>query len=140
MNLHTPKIIFSALCVFVLSAPLVLRVDAKGKNVTIDKNDQKTSIDCTGNAITVISDDNVITLKGECVKLTVKGKDNTVNAETVKEIVVTGTDVNVIVGTVGKINATGNDINIVWNKSVDGKPPKISTRKGADINIVHAGK
>src|SRR5215471_2674487 len=140
MNPNSTKSMFPALCAFVLIAGLAVRVDAQGKNVTIDKNDQKTTIDCTGSAVTVKSNDNTITLQGECRKLTVKGKDNNINAAAVKEVVVTGTDVNVIVGTVGSIHATGNDINIIWSKAADGNPPKISTRKGADINIVHAGK
>src|SRR5262245_49566552 len=105
MKLCSAKLVFPALFVFVV-AGLVLRVEAKGKNVTIDKNDQKTTIDCTGNAVTVKSDDNTITLKGECGKLTVNGKGNNINAEAVKEVVVTGTDINIIVGTVARINAT----------------------------------
>ena len=58
----------------------------------------------------------------------------------IKEVVVSGTDVNVIVANVGKINVMGNDVNVVWGKGIGGKPPKISQKKGNDINIVHNGK
>ena len=51
-----------------------------------------------------------------------------------------GTDNNIVVANVAKINATGNDINIVWGSGIGGKAPKISQKKGNDINIVHAGK
>jgi len=70
---------------FVLSAITAPSINAKGKNITIDKNDQKTTVACTDNAVTVTSEDNNITLSG-------------------------------------------------------GKPPKISQKKGNDINIVHNGK
>jgi hypothetical protein len=104
------------------------------------QNDQKTAIACTDNAVTVSSEDNNITLSGECRKLTVKGKDNNVTASSIQEVVVSGTDVNVIVANVGRINVTGNDVNVVWANGIGGKPPKISQKKGNDINIVHNGK
>ena len=134
------RLLAVSFCMFVLSAVAVSPLDAKGKNVTIDKSDQKTTIACTGNAVTVNSDDNVITLTGECSKLTVKGNDNNVTAATIKEVVVSGTDVNVIVATVGKINVTGNDVNVVWGNGIGGKQPKISQKKGNDINIGRNGK
>ena len=62
--------------------------------------------------MTVTSDDNVITLTGECSKVTVKGK----------------------------INVTGDDVNVVWGNGIGGKPPKISQKKGNDINIGRNGK
>ena len=119
----------------VLSTITTSPIDAKGKNVTIDKSDQTPTIACTGNAVTVKSDDNNITLTGECSKLTVTGKDNNVTAASIKEVVVSGTDVNVIVTTVGKITVTGNDVNVVWANGLDAKEPKIS-QKGNDIKIV----
>jgi hypothetical protein len=85
--------------VCVLTAVVASPLNAKGRNVTIDKGDQKTTIACTGNAVTITSDDNEITLTGECSKLTVKGKDTNVTAATIKEVVVAGTDVNIIVST-----------------------------------------
>ena len=72
--------------------------------------------------------------------MTVKGKDNNITAATVREVVVSGTDVNVIVANVGKINVTGNDVNVIWVSGVGGKEPKISQKKGNDINIVQSGK
>jgi hypothetical protein len=131
------RLLTVSFCMFVLNTIMAGPINAKGKNVTIDKNDQKTTIACTGNAVTVTSDDNNITLTGECGKLTVKGKDNNVTATSVKEVVVSGTDVNVIVANVGKINVTGNDVNVVWGTGVGGQQPKISQKKGNDINIVH---
>ena len=77
MNLCSTRLLTVLFCAFVVSTIVAGPIDAKGKNVTIDKNDQKTTVECTGNAVTVISDDNTITLTGECSKLTVKGKDNT---------------------------------------------------------------
>ena len=129
-----------SVCFFALQVITARPIDAKGKNVTIDKNDQTPTIACTGNAVTVTSDDNNITLTGECSKLTVKGKDNNVTAEAIKEVVVSGTDVNVIVAKVGSIKVTGDDVNVVWANGIDGKPPKISQTKGNDIKIVQNGK
>lgn len=126
--------------VFVLTTTVASPLIAKGKNVTIDKGDQKATIACTGNAVTVTSDDNVITLTGECSKLTVKGNDINITAASIKEVVVSGTDVNVVVANVGKISVTGNDVNVVWGNGLGGKQPKISQKKGNDINIVHNGK
>jgi hypothetical protein len=118
------RLLTVSFCLFVLSTITVSPINAKGRNITVDKNDQKPTIACTGNAVTVASDDNNITLTGECSKLTV----------------VSGTDVNVIVATVGKINVTGNDVNVVWGNGIGGKPPTISQKKGNDINIVHNDK
>jgi hypothetical protein len=53
---------------------------------------------------------------------------------------VSGTDNNIVVVNVARINATGNDINVVWGSGIGGKEPKISQKKGNDINIVHTGK
>ena len=61
-------------------------------------------------------------------------------AAAIKEVVVSGTDVNVIVANVAKINVTGNDVNVVWANGIGGKQPKISQKKGNDINIGHNGK
>jgi hypothetical protein len=55
-------------------------------------------------------------------------------------VVVAGTDVNIIVATVGKIAVTGNDVNVVWGNGLGGRQPKISQKKGNDINIVRSGK
>ena len=134
------RLLTVSVCLFVLNAITATPVDAKGKNVTIDKNDQTPAIACTGNSVTVTSNDNTITLTGECSKLTVKGKDNNVTATSIKEVVVSGSDVNVIVATVGKIRVTGNDVNVVWGNGIGGKPPKISQDKGHDIKIVRGGK
>jgi methyl coenzyme M reductase beta subunit len=134
------RLLTVSFCIFVLNTVGASPLKAKGRNVTIDKSDQKTTIACTGNAVTVTSDDNEITLIGECSKLTVKGKDNNVTAAAIKEVVVSGTDVNVIVASVGKITVTGNDVNVVWANGIGGKQPKISQKKGNDINIVHNGK
>ena len=140
MNLGPTRLLTVSFCTLVLSTLVAVPIDGKGKNVKIDKNDQTAVIECTGNAVTVTSDDNKITLKGECSKLTVKGKDININAATVKEVVVSGTDVNLTVANVAAIKVTGNDVNVLWGSGIGGKMPKISVKKGNDINVVHIGK
>ena len=140
MNLRSTRLLTVSFSTLVFGTIAAAPIVAKGKNVTIDKKDQTITIACTGNAVTVTGEDNNITLTGECSKLTVKGKDNNITAASIREVAVSGTDVNVIVAGVAKINATGNEINIVWGNGIGGKAPKISTKAGNDINIVHTGK
>ena len=140
MNLRSTRLLTVSFCTLVLSTLVAVPVYGKGKNVKIDKNDQTMTIECTGNAVTVSGDDNKITLKGECSKLTITGKDVNVTAATVKEVAVSGTDVNLTVANVAAIKVTGNDINVLWGSGIGGKMPKISTKKGNDINVVHIGK
>ena len=110
----------------VLSAITAPSINAKGKNITIDKNDQKTTVACTDNAVTVTSEDNNITPSGECPQ----GHGQRQRQQRH----------HVIVANVGKITVTGNDVNVVGTNGIGGKPPKISQKKGNDINIVHNGK
>jgi len=110
----------------VLSAITAPPINAKGKNITIDKNDQKTTVACTDNAVTVTSEDNNITPSGECPQ----GHGQRQRQQRH----------HVIVANVGKITVTGNDVNVVGTNGIGGKPPKISQKKGNDINIVHNGK
>ena len=133
MNLRSAWLIVVTLGVFVFAGNL-RQASAKAKDITITKDDQTESIECSGRAVTVKSNDNKITLKGDCKKLTVSGDDNTISATSIKEVVVSGDDNNVAVDSVGKINTKGNDNNIAWKKGLGGKPPAIST-KGEDNNI-----
>ena len=138
MNPRSAKLIVVTTCVFMFAGYLSHQGSAlgQGKDVTISKDEQTTTVDCTGSDITVSGDDNKITLKGECRKLTVSGDDNNINAMTVTEVTVSGDDNNIRVETVARIRTSGSDNNITWKSGVGGKPPDIS---GGDDNNVKQG-
>ena len=139
MNPRSAKLIVVTIYVFMFAGYLSYQGNALGqeRDVTISKDGQTTTVDCTGSDITVSGDDNKITLKGECRKLTVSGDDNNINAMTVTEVTVSGDDNNIRVETVARIRTSGSDNNITWKAGVGGKPPDIST--GGDHNNVKQG-
>ena len=108
------------------------------KDVTIDKDDQTTTIDCKATAVTISGDDNRVTITGDCFRLTVSGDDNVVNAMTVTTLAVSGSDNTVSVDTVASVTATGDDNKITWKKGVSGKRPEVSD-KGDDNEIKEGG-
>ena len=45
------RLLTVSFCLFVLSTITVSPINAKGRNITVDKNDQKTTIACTGSSV-----------------------------------------------------------------------------------------
>jgi hypothetical protein len=82
---------------------------ANPADVTINKNEQKRTIDCNGGAVSINGDRNTLTLTGECSTLRVDGNDNIVTVEAVAEI-----------------STWGNRNKVTWTRGVGGKPPTIS--------------
>lgn len=78
-------------------------------DVTIDKNNQKRTLDCAGGSVTVDGNGNVLILKGDCSTLKINGNDNTVTAEAVAEI-----------------ETWGNRNKVTWARGAGGRPPKVS--------------
>ena len=78
-------------------------------DVTIDKNNQKRTIDCAGGSVTVSGNENTLVLNGDCSSLKISGNDNTVTAEGVAEIA-----------------TWGNRNKVTWTRGAGGHPPKIS--------------
>ena len=91
-------------------------------DVTVDKNDQKRTIDCAGGSVTVAGNDNVLVLNGDCTTLKISGNDNTVTAEGVAEIA-----------------TWGNRNKVTWTRGAGGHPPKISN-PGTGNSIKHTPK
>ena len=98
----------------------------QASTIDIKDHDQKSTIDCKGNGVTISGDDNRITLEGECSGLTVSGDDNTITAKSVTEIVVSGDDNKINVDTVARVNTSGDDNKIRWKSGLGGRPPEIS--------------
>ena len=96
------------------------------QDISVNGDDQTTTIDCKGGAVNISGDDNTITLKNECSRLTIAGDDNTVKAETVAQVQVLGDDNTIVVQAVGRINTTGDDNTVTWTRGTGGKPPEIS--------------
>lgn len=99
---------------------------APGRDVTVDKDGQMTIIDCNATAVLVTGDDNKITMKGQCYKLTVTGDDNQITGATVNEVTVSGDDNTVSVDAVAKITTSGDDNKVHWKAGIAGKRPEIS--------------
>jgi hypothetical protein len=106
----------------------------QGRDVTVDKDDQMTIIDCNATAVLVSGDDNKITLKGQCSKLTVTGDDNQVTGATVNEVTVSGDDNTISVDAVAKITTTGDDNKVRWKAGIAGKRPEVSNT-GSDNEL-----
>ena len=141
MNHRIVRLIVGAFCVLVFAGLLSQQAGAgsQAKDVTISKDDETTTIDCTGSAINILGDDkNNITVKGACSKLTVGGDDNNIRAETVNEILISGDDNTVSVETVARISVGGDDNKITWKKGVGDKRPEVSNT-GDDNNIGQSG-
>jgi hypothetical protein len=100
-------------CVVALE-PLI-PIQSPRKDVTISKDDQTADVDCgDGDNVTIRSNDNKITIKGDCRKLTVSGDDNIVNAAMAREVQISGDDNKMAVNTVGKLTLTGDDNIVSW--------------------------
>jgi len=91
-------------------------------DVTIEKNQQKRSINCGGGSVSITGDQNDVTLTGECDTLSIDGNANLVNVEAVAHI-----------------TTRGNRNKVYWGKGVGGKAPKISNPGTANI-IEKSGK
>ncbi|HET9215808.1 MAG TPA: DUF3060 domain-containing protein [Terriglobia bacterium] len=136
MNLRSAWLIVVAsviLCAGSLSYP-----GGQVKDVTIDRDDQTTTIECKATAVSISGDDNKVTVTGDCFRLTVSGDDNEVNAMTVTTLAVSGSDNTVSVDTVASVAASGSDNKITWKKGVGGKRPEVSD-KGEDNEIKEGG-
>ena len=140
MNHRIARLIVGAFCALVFAGLLWQQAGAgsQAKDVTISKDDQTTTVVCTGSAINITGDDNNITVNGACSKLTVDGDDNNISAANVTEVLISGDDNTVSVETVGRINVGGDDNKITWKKGVGDKRPEVSNT-GDDNNIRQSG-
>ena len=125
-QLATAGLVMTFCVLGLMSSPSQPTTMSPQKDISVDGDDQTTTIDCKGGAVNISGDDNTITLKNECSRLTVAGDDNTISAETVAQVVVSGDDNTIVVQTVGKINTSGDDNKVSWTKGIGGKPPEIS--------------
>jgi len=141
MNLRSARLTVALLFVFVFAGTLFLQVSAWGaaRDVTIDKNEQTTTIECKSDAVNIKGERNKLTLTGDCTKVTVGGHDNVITASSVKELDVPGHDNSITLDLAGKITASGDDNNIVWKNGLEGKAPDISG-KGKDNKITQGGR
>lgn len=115
-----------------------LPATAQERDIRINQDDQETTIDCKGNAVTIGGDDNNLTLRGECSRVVVAGDDNTINAATVGDLVVSGDDNTIRLQTVNKITTSGDDNTVTWTSGAGGKTPEVSNT-GEDNTTRQAG-
>jgi hypothetical protein len=136
MNLRSARLTVALLFVFVFGGSLLLQAGARraAGDLTIDKNEQTTTIECKSDAVNVKGERNKLTLTGDCTKVTVSGHDNVITATSVKELDVPGHDNSITLDLVGKITTPGDDNNIVWKNGMEGKAPEI-TGKGKDNKV-----
>ena len=110
--------LYTSILLVAISFALVIGASADAKtilvrispaDVTIDKDNQKRTIDCAGGSVTIDGNGNALVLKGDCATLKINGNDNTVTVEVVAEIA-----------------TMGNKNKVTWSKGAGGRPPKIS--------------
>ena len=139
MDLRKTRLIVVTLCALMFATYLsITRAATPRQDIEITKGDQTATMDCSGKDVRVSSDDNKLTLRGVCDKLTVQGDDNIITALHFNEVEVDGDDNILTVDTVAKIAADGDDNTITWKTGPAGKAPDISN-KGSDNKIVKAG-
>ena len=136
MDLRSARLIVVASVIVCAGSLSYLR--GQVKDVTIDKDDQTTTIECKATVVIISGDDNKSTVTGDCFRLTVSGDDNVVNAMNVTTLAVSGSDNTVSVDTVASVTAAGSDNKITWKKGANGKRPEVSD-KGDDNEIKEGG-
>ncbi|MDF1756118.1 MAG: DUF3060 domain-containing protein [Verrucomicrobiales bacterium] len=95
--------------------------------VKISEDSPNRIIDAGGKDVEITGNDGVIVISGGCGKLTLKGRNNQVQCDTVKKIEITGDENTLILGSMGGgvIRGSGNDLS--WGSGFDGLSPIVES-------------
>ncbi len=105
-------IVFIVLCLNLLGL--------EAKTIVINDNEAEKTIQCQGDDVVVNGNGNILKIKGECSKLSVRGNENTIRVQAV-----------------ASIDALGNENRITWETGVNGNKPSISNL-GTDNTVKKA--
>jgi len=98
---------------------------ASGTVIQIAENHLTKTIDCNNESISVMGNNNELTIKGSCTGIQILGNHNTITIETTPELNVAGNYNKISATTVEAIAVMGNYNGIVWTKGTE-KDPTIS--------------
>ncbi|MEO0413929.1 MAG: VWA domain-containing protein [Verrucomicrobiota bacterium] len=99
---------------------------AKKKPLVMKRNNSSQIIAANGREVQITANDSIIVITGGSPKLTISGKNNSVQADRLDEIIVSGEGNITTVSTLGKGSVAGKDNKLEWARGAGGASPKVS--------------